>query len=101
MTSSKKDTCCDLAVAAKDPEAYHVEAIVSVDERGQMVLPKNIRAKFGVKPGDKLAVVTMERQGKVCCLHIFKAEELSGEARNLVRSSGPDRSPPNKAGGRD
>ena len=53
-----------------------VEAIISVDERGQTVLPKGIRDKFGLKPGDKLAVVTKERDGKVCCLYMFKAEDL-------------------------
>jgi AbrB family looped-hinge helix DNA binding protein len=37
-----------------------VESIVSVDERGQMVLPKDIREKAKIRPGDKLAVVSME-----------------------------------------
>jgi antitoxin PrlF len=84
--------CCEIGKDTKDQEAYNVEAIVTIDERGQMVLPKDIRARLGVRPGDKLAVVTMERQGKVCCLHLFKAGELSGEAKNLVRASGPARS---------
>lgn len=81
MPSSKKEECCTNAAE----EAYNVEAIVSVDERGQMVLPKDIRAKLGIRAGDKLAIVTMEKMGRVCCLHIFKAEELSEEARNFVR----------------
>ena len=58
------------------PEELRVEAIISVDERGQTVLPKAIRDKFGLGPGDKLAVVTKERDGKVCCLYMFKAEDL-------------------------
>ena len=29
-----------------------VQAVVSVDERGQMVLPKEIREKAGIKAGD-------------------------------------------------
>jgi antitoxin PrlF len=58
------------------PEELKVEAIISVDERGQTVLPKAIRDKFGLNPGDKLAVVTREREGKVCCLYMFKAEDL-------------------------
>jgi antitoxin PrlF len=28
-----------------------VEAMVSVDEKGQMVLPKSIREKAGIQPG--------------------------------------------------
>ena len=36
-----------------------VESLISVDERGQMVLPKDLRDKAGIKPGDKLAVISM------------------------------------------
>jgi antitoxin PrlF len=32
--------------------------MVSVDERGQMVLPKDLREKANIKAGDKLAVVS-------------------------------------------
>jgi AbrB family looped-hinge helix DNA binding protein len=58
------------------PEELRVEAIISVDERGQTVLPKSIRDKFGLRPGDKLAVVIKERDGKACCLYMFRAEDL-------------------------
>ena len=37
----KKESCCEPAECCK------VEAMVSVDERGQMVLPKEIRDKVG------------------------------------------------------
>jgi AbrB family looped-hinge helix DNA binding protein len=62
--------------ACLPPEELRVEAIISVDERGQTVLPKSIRDRFGLRAGDKLAVVTKERDGKVCCLYMFKAEDL-------------------------
>lgn len=62
--------------ACERPEELKVEAIIGVDERGQTVLPKSVRDKFGLRPGDKLAVVTKERNGKVCCLYMFKAEDL-------------------------
>ena len=65
-------------------EEYHVESIVTVDERGQMVLPKDIREKAGIKAGDKLALVTLQKNGKVCCIHIMKADELAGKAREVV-----------------
>ena len=32
-----------------------VESIISVDERGQMVLPKDLRDKANIRAGDKLA----------------------------------------------
>jgi antitoxin PrlF len=66
------------------PEAYSVEAIVSVDERGQLVLPKSIRQRMGIVPGDRLALVTMEKNGRVCCLNMFKASHLADQARIIV-----------------
>jgi AbrB family looped-hinge helix DNA binding protein len=68
----KKAACC----AQQKNDDLRVEAIVSIDERGQMVLPKEIRAKVGLQPGDKLAVVTREKDGKVCCIYMFKTDEL-------------------------
>lgn len=61
-----------------------MESIVTVDERGQMVLPKDIREKASIKAGDKLALVTMQKNGRVCCIYIMKADELAGKARELV-----------------
>jgi antitoxin PrlF len=65
-------------------DEYCVESIVTVDDRGQMVLPKDIREKAGIKAGDKLALVTLQKNGKVCCIHIMKADELAGKAREVV-----------------
>ncbi len=61
-----------------------VESIVTVDDRGQMVLPKEIRRKYGLEPGSKLAVLTRERDGKVCCIYMFKVEELLNSARGKL-----------------
>jgi len=66
------------------PEAYSVEAIVTVDERGQLVLPKSIRQRMGIVPGDRLALVTLEKNGRVCCLNMFKASHLAEQARIIV-----------------
>ena len=61
-----------------------VEALVSVDERGQMVLPKEIREKANIRAGDKLAVTTWEKDGKVCCISLIKAEELNDMVRAVL-----------------
>jgi AbrB family looped-hinge helix DNA binding protein len=61
-----------------------VESIVSVDERGQMVLPKDIREKAKIRPGDKLAVVSMEKDGKICCLSLIRAKELEGMVKSVL-----------------
>ncbi len=61
-----------------------VESIVSVDERGQMVLPKDLREKAQIRPGDKLAVVSMQMDGKVCCLSLIKVETLEEMVKSML-----------------
>ncbi len=61
-----------------------VEALLSVDERGQMVLPKEIREKAGIHAGDKLALVNWERDGKVCCFTLIKIDELGDMVKGFL-----------------
>ena len=61
-----------------------VEAVVTVDARGQLVLPKELRSRAGIKAGDKLAVVLMESGGQVCCLSLMKVEQLAGTVREIL-----------------
>jgi AbrB family looped-hinge helix DNA binding protein len=61
-----------------------VASLVSVDERGQMILPKDIRERAGIKAGDKLAVVVWENQGAFCCLTLIKAEGLGGMVKEML-----------------
>ena len=61
-----------------------VEALVGVDERGQMVLPKETRDKAGIRAGDKLAVISWEKEGKTCCLTMIKAEELTDMVKCML-----------------
>ena len=61
-----------------------VESLVTVDERGQMVLPKELRDRAGIKGGDKLAVIGWEKEGKVCCLSLIRAEELSTMVKGVL-----------------
>lgn len=63
-----------------------VEALISVDERGQMVLPKDVRERLGLRGGDKLALATIERDGAVCCLVLTKAEALADAVRSALGS---------------
>ena len=41
-----------------------VESIISIDKRGQMVLPKELREKANIHPGNKLALICLEKMGK-------------------------------------
>ena len=61
-----------------------VDAIVSIDARGQIVLPKDVRAKADIKPGDKFVLVSSESDGKLCCLFLVKAEEFAGSVRDML-----------------
>lgn len=61
-----------------------VEAIITIDERGQMVLPKDTRVKAGIKAGDKLALITLQNTGKPCCIMLMKTDELSLMAKNII-----------------
>jgi AbrB family looped-hinge helix DNA binding protein len=73
----KKDSCpCN--------SGCRVEAVLSVDERGQMVLPKDVREKAGIKTGDKLALISWEREGSICCLSMMKVENLSGMVEDVL-----------------
>jgi len=63
---------------------YKVEAVLSVDDRGQMVLPKDIREKAGIKTGDKLALISWEKNASICCLALMKVENLSGMVKDVL-----------------
>ena len=70
--------------AAARPGCCKVEALVSVDERGQMILPKEIRDKANIRAGDKLAVTCWERDGKICCISLIRAEELTEMVKGVL-----------------
>jgi len=72
VSKNKKISCCK------------VESIISVDERGQMVLPKDIREKANIRSGEKLAVISYEKEGKVCCISLIKAEDIKGMVKDLL-----------------
>jgi len=48
------------------------------------VLPKDVREKAGVRPGDKLALISWERDGEVCCLALMKTDRLSGMVKQVL-----------------
>src|SRR6266481_4546794 len=77
-----ESTCCGLPGI----DACRVEAVVNVDARGQMVLPKDVRVKAGFAPDQKLAVVSWTRGDDVCCVTLLKAGELENAVR---RAYGP------------
>lgn len=77
MTDEKDLVGCSCQPGPPDTGTCNVEAVVSVDNRGQMVLPKDVRKRAGIAPGDKLALVSWERDGRICCMSLIKVDELS------------------------
>ena len=77
----KQEACCP---PETDVIASKVESVLSVDERGQMVLPKDLRKRAGIGPGDKLAVVAHERDGEVCCLTLIKVDSLTEMVKGVL-----------------
>jgi AbrB family looped-hinge helix DNA binding protein len=61
-----------------------VESIVSVDERGQMVLPKEVRDAAGIRPGDKLALIMWKKGEEVCCMSLIKVDALTGMVKSTL-----------------
>ena len=77
MEKAGVDGCCSPVTNA----CCRVEALVAIDERGQMVLPKELREKAGIRAGDKLALTAWEQDGRVCCITMTKVEELTDMVR--------------------
>jgi antitoxin PrlF len=58
------DACC------------RIDAVITMDPKGQIVLPKDLREKAKIQPNDKIAVVACEKNGEVCCIMMVKAERF-------------------------
>jgi antitoxin PrlF len=78
----KKESGC--VSASQVTSCCRVEALISVDERGQMVLPKELRERGNIKAGDKLALISWEKDGEVCCLTLVKADNLADRVREFL-----------------
>jgi AbrB family looped-hinge helix DNA binding protein len=79
---AKSEACCGPGHKGICP--CNVESLISIDERGQMVLPKDLRDKANIRAGDKLAVISWEKDGEVCCISLIKAGDLAGMVKDLL-----------------
>ncbi len=78
-TDPGKESCgCD------QNRGCRVEAVLTIDDRGQMVLPKDVREKAGIVNGDKLALISWEKDGRICCLALIKSDHLSGMIKGVL-----------------
>jgi len=79
---SEKVALC--AGVTKEMGSCKVESIINIDERGQMVLPKELRDKANIRAGDKLAIVSWDKGGEICCLYLIKAEYLGDRVKDFL-----------------
>ena len=74
--------CC--VPSAKEMCCCKVESVISVDDRGQMVLPKEIRDKANIRAGDKLAVISWEKDDEVSCISLIKVEDFTEMLKGIL-----------------
>jgi antitoxin PrlF len=72
MAKTSKSECCK------------VNAVVTVDAKGQIVLPKDLRERANINPNDKLAVIGMEQGNCVCCIVLMKADTLGEPVKRML-----------------
>lgn len=58
-------------------ECCELEAIVSFDDRGQLVFPKELRKKFDLKAGEKFAMVSCTNENGLCCFTLVKTAQIN------------------------
>lgn len=63
-------------------KGHHMFGTVKVGERGQIVIPKEAREIFGIKPGDLLLVLGDESRG----LAIVKADDIRELALKILEN---------------
>ena len=80
-TNRKGSSCSSLS---SEMSCCKVESIISVDDRGQMVLPKELRDKAKIRPGDKLAIVSWDKGGEICCFYLIKTEYLAERVKDFL-----------------
>jgi antitoxin PrlF len=73
-------TGCSCSVA-NEMDGCQVEAVVKVDGRGQMVLPKDLRKRAGFGPDERLALISWRRGDQLCCVSLQRADSLAEAIR--------------------
>lgn len=66
------DSCCE------------IEAVVSFDERGQLVFPKDVRKKFNLKAGEKFLMISCTNEAGLCCFTMVKTTAVNKMVGNAI-----------------
>jgi AbrB family looped-hinge helix DNA binding protein len=82
-TKCGKEALVDELVAPRKEQTKHLFGSVKVGERGQVVIPKEAREIFGIKPGDILLVLGDTERG----IALVKADTLREFAKKILDSA--------------
>jgi AbrB family looped-hinge helix DNA binding protein len=86
MAPKKNLEPCGCGQVAR-PATYKIDAVTSIDARGQVVIPKGIRGEMEWKAGKKLAIIIKEQNGKPCCVSIMSVDALSTPIKEILEPS--------------
>ncbi len=64
------------------PRGKHLFGTAKVGEKGQLVIPKEARELFGIRPGDTLLILGDERTG----ILISRPDLMQDVAKNVFRT---------------
>ncbi|MCX6697114.1 MAG: HgcAB-associated protein, partial [Methanoregula sp.] len=59
---------------------------LSIDSRGQVVIPIEVRRRANIHDGDKLALVSWMNRDEVCCLALIRTDNMSSEVSGMMHS---------------
>ena len=75
----------------KGPKGKYLFGLVKIGDKGQIVIPKEARDVFGLKPGDQLLLAGDEKQGMILVdpvhsglFKVFQDSLLSGGAEQAA-----------------
>jgi len=84
VKKKQAENLVDELAAPRREKTKHLFGSVKVGERGQVVIPKEAREIFGIRPGDLLLVLGDTERG----IALVKADALQEFARKILESTG-------------
>lgn len=70
----------------KKCKATKISAVVNVDNKGQILLPKDLREKAEINAGDKLVLIAgCDENDEICCFILVKSETIDESLRNSIK----------------
>ncbi len=75
---------CETGTEEESSSSCRMVAVIAMDGRGQIVLPKSLRDRADMKAGDRFCVVSSESDDKVCCISLLKADEIDQTVKDIL-----------------